>query len=136
MSRCSIWSTSASPLAAFPYAWSRTYLATCSGAIKSHSHGRQGSLLANPIKLLPNGHFLINFGGAGPDGLDSMMQELDLGGKLIWQMTAAQLNTALAAATCAGCNITVLGTHHDFVMLPNGHLIVIACSAKRSLSGT
>ncbi len=41
-------------------------------------------------------------------------------------MTAAQLNTALAAATCAECNVTVIGTHHDFAVLPNGHLIVIA----------
>jgi hypothetical protein len=41
-------------------------------------------------------------------------------------MTAADLNAALAKATCTGCNITVLGTHHDFVQLPNGHLIVIA----------
>ena len=52
------------------------------------------------------------------------MQEVDLGGNVIWQMTAAQLNQALAAATCAGCNITVIGGHHDFVMLPNGHLIL------------
>jgi arylsulfate sulfotransferase len=92
-------------------------------------------VLANPIKLMPNGHFLINFGGTTPDGADSMMQELDLGGNLIWQMTAAQLNTALAAATCTGCNITIVGTHHDFVMLPNGHLIVIA-STQKSVSGT
>jgi hypothetical protein len=41
-------------------------------------------------------------------------------------MTAADLNNALAAATCTGCNITVTGTHHDFVMLPSGHLILIA----------
>ena len=54
------------------------------------------------------------------------MQEVDLGGNVIWQMTAAQLNTALAAATCAECNVTVIGTHHDFAVLPNGHLIVIA----------
>ena len=56
------------------------------------------------------------------------MQEVDLGGNVIWQMTSAQLNTALAAATCAGCNVTVLGTHHDFAILPNGHLIVIAAT--------
>jgi arylsulfate sulfotransferase len=92
-------------------------------------------VLANPIKLLPNGHFLINFGKASPDGGDSMIQEVDLGGNVIWQMTAAQLNTALAAATCTGCNITVVGTHHDFVMLPNGHLIVIA-STQQAVSGT
>jgi hypothetical protein len=60
---------------------------------------------------------------------------VDLTGKLIWQMTAADLNKALAAATCAGCNITVVGTHHDFVMLPNGHLIVIAATQQDN-SGT
>jgi hypothetical protein len=80
---------------------------------------------SNPIKLLPNGHFLVNFSDPRTDG-DSVLQEVDLTGKLIWQMTAADLNNALAAATCTGCNITVTGTHHDFVFLPNGHLIVIA----------
>jgi arylsulfate sulfotransferase len=83
-------------------------------------------VVANPIKLLPNGHFLINFSGPTPDGLNSVLQEVDLSGKLIWQMSAADLNAALASATCAGCNITVIGTHHDFQLLPNGHLIVIA----------
>jgi arylsulfate sulfotransferase len=84
----------------------------------------------DPVKLLPNGHFLINSSVTVPDGSNSVMQEVDLGGNVIWQMTAAQLNTALAAATCADCNITVLGTHHDFVMLPNGHLIVIAATQQ------
>jgi arylsulfate sulfotransferase len=81
---------------------------------------------ADPIKLLPNGHFLINFSGSAPDGTNSVVQEVDLTGQVPWQMTAAQLNAALAAATCAGCNITVVGTHHDFALLPNGHIIVIA----------
>ncbi len=93
------------------------------------------SLQANPIKLLPNGHFLVNFSASAPNGANSILQEVDLTGKLIWQMTAAQLNTALAAATCAGCNIVVTGTHHDFVMLPNGHLIVIA-GTQQVVSGT
>ncbi len=79
----------------------------------------------NPIKLLPNGHFLANFSGQ-PDGLSSVVQEVDLTGQVVWQMTAADLNAALATATCAGCNITVVGTHHDFIALPNGHLIVLA----------
>jgi arylsulfate sulfotransferase len=83
--------------------------------------------IANPIKLLPNGHFLINFSAAGGvDGADSVLQEVDLGGNIIWQMSWQDLNQALAAASCSGCNITVQGTHHDFAMLPNGHLIVIA----------
>ena len=89
----------------------------------------------NPIKLLPNGHMMLNFSGTVPDGANSILQEVDLSGKLIWQMTAADLNTALAAATCTGCNITVNGTHHDFVMLPSGHLILLA-STQQTISGT
>jgi arylsulfate sulfotransferase len=87
-------------------------------------------LIANPVKLLPNGHFLINFAQGIPDGANSVLQEVDLGGKLIWQMPAANLNAALAAAPCTGCNISVVGTHHDFVLLPNGHLIVLAAFQK------
>jgi hypothetical protein len=87
-------------------------------------------VVANPVKLLPNGHFLINFSGSGTDGTNSVLQEVDLGGKLIWQMTAADLNAALAAAPCAGCNISVIGSHHDFAFLPNGHLIVLAALQK------
>jgi arylsulfate sulfotransferase len=93
------------------------------------------SLIPNPIKLLPNGHFLINFSGTSPDGVSSVLREVDLSGATIWELTAAQLNTALAAATCAGCNITVVGTHHDFVFLPNGHLIVLAAT-QQFISGT
>ena len=83
--------------------------------------------IADPIKLMPNGHFLINFSTVGgTEGADSVLQEVDLSGQVVWQMSWIDLNQALAAATCAGCNITILGTHHDFAMLPNGHLIVIA----------
>ncbi len=92
-------------------------------------------LFAGPIKLLPNGHFLIVYGGVNPDGLNSVTQEVDLTGSVVWQMTSAQLNTALAAATCAGCNITVIGTHHDFAVLPNGHIVFIA-STQQDVSGT
>ena len=94
--------------------------------------------LVNPVKLLPNGHFLINISAGSPDGLNSVLQEVDLTGALIWQMTAADLNKALTAscaATGIGCNLTVTGTHHDFVLLPKGHLIVIA-GTQEVISGT
>ncbi len=90
----------------------------------------------DPVKLLPNGHFLINSSITVPDGSNSVMQEVDLGGNVIWQMTAAQLNTALASATCAECNVTVIGTHHDFQVLPNGHLIVIASTQETLVDTT
>lgn len=89
----------------------------------------------NPIKLMPNGHFLINFSNGGGDGTNSIIQEVDLTGQVIWQMTSVQLNQTLAAATCDGCNIAVVGTHHDFAILPNGHLIVIAAT-QQVISGT
>jgi len=89
----------------------------------------------NPVKLLSNGHFLINFSAGTIDGLNSVIQEVDLSGAVIWEMKASDLNTALSTATCAGCNITVVGTHHDFVSLPNGHLIVLAATQK-DISGT
>jgi hypothetical protein len=34
--------------------------------------------IPNPIKLLPNGDFLINFSGAGLDGVNFVLQEVDL----------------------------------------------------------
>jgi hypothetical protein len=91
---------------------------------------------AGPSKLLSNGHFLTNFSEGQPDGANSVLQESDLGNNVIWQMTAAQLNTALAAATCAECNVTVVGTHHDFAVLPNGHVVVIASTMETLGDGT
>jgi arylsulfate sulfotransferase len=88
-----------------------------------------------PIKLLPNGHFLINYSGVNPDGANSVIREIDLTGEVIWQMTRVELNAALAAATCTGCNITVIGTHHDFAVLPNGHIVFIA-STEQSVTLT
>jgi arylsulfate sulfotransferase len=98
--------------------------------IWTYDTGLPQTSIANPIKLLPNGHFLINLSNGAPDGAGSILREVDLTGQVVWQLNVAQLNKALAAATCAGCNITIVGTHHDFVALPNGHLIVIAAQDK------
>ncbi len=79
----------------------------------------------SPLKLLANGHFLAVI-STQPVGVNSSLVEYDLAGTVISTFTGAQLSTALAAASCAGCqghNIT--GMHHDFALLPNGHMIVI-----------
>ncbi len=91
--------------------------------------------IPNPIKLLPNGHFLIVYSGVNPDGINSLVQEVDLAGTVVWSMNSAQLNSALAAATCAGCNITVIGFHHDFAVLPNGHIVFLV-STQQTVSST
>ena len=93
--------------------------------------GNLGRPLVEPIKLLANGHFLITFTVSAWSSSSSVMQEVDLGGTVVWQMTSAHLNDALAAATCTECNVTFLGTHHDFTQLPNGHLIVLANTEHR-----
>jgi hypothetical protein len=83
----------------------------------------------NPVKLRANGNVLINYGVANAtaiDGLMSLLREVDLAGNEVWSMNGEQLNKELSAATCKGCNITIVGTHHDFVDLPNGHIVVIA----------
>ncbi len=81
----------------------------------------------NPIKMLPDGDMLINYSSGPADGLNSTLEEVDLAGDVVWQMTAADLNQALAAA---GYNLTVVGTHHDVAILPSGHLIVIASTTE------
>jgi arylsulfate sulfotransferase len=43
-------------------------------------------IFPNPIKLLPNGHFLIVYSGVNPDGINSVTQEVDLTGQVVWQM--------------------------------------------------
>jgi arylsulfate sulfotransferase len=92
--------------------------------------------VGNTVKLMSNGNFLINFSGPFTDGIDSEIREVDLAGNIVWDLTAAQLNASLAASTCAECNVTVVGTHHDFALLPNGHIILIASTRQTLSDGT
>ncbi len=98
--------------------------------IWTYDTGLAEGFIANPVKMLPNGNFLMNVSLGAPDGANSTLLEVDLTGKLIWKMNVGDLNKALGLATCPGCNITVVGTHHDFVALPNGHIIVLAAEVK------
>ncbi len=79
----------------------------------------------SPLKLLPNGHFLVVVTDQAEDNNASLV-EYDLAGTVISTFTSAQLSTALATATCAGCQgHNIGGMHHDYALLPNGHMIVI-----------
>jgi arylsulfate sulfotransferase len=79
----------------------------------------------SPLKMLPNGHFIAGI-SAQPDGMTSSIEEFDLAGNVIWSLTGDQLSTALSTATCTGCQgHDIVGMHHDFALLPNGHIIVI-----------
>ena len=74
-----------------------------------------------PIRLLPNGHILINL-QSGATGATSL-REIDLAGRIIRQLDASTLQQTLQAL---GYRVEALGFHHDFLPLTNGHVIVLA----------
>lgn len=94
-------------------------------------------LSPEPIKLLPNGDMLVVLGvgssapinGALPsdDGTINTIQEVDLAGDVISQLTVNELNKKLANA---GFNLVCQMMHHDILPLPNGHIIVLANTIK------
>jgi len=80
--------------------------------------------LPQPIKLLPNGHILMNFGSVTSRGVTfgGTVQEIDLAGNVIFQFNDTDLNNWLSAA---GYNLVVQAFHHEVLPLPNGHLILL-----------
>ena len=80
-----------------------------------------------PIKNLPNGHMKIQIGSYLPNAPVSTVQEIDLAGNVIYQLTNADLNARLAKA---GLTLTSVGFHHDFATLPNGHTIYLVLEQR------
>ncbi len=98
-----------------------------------------GSLddFVQPIKLLPNGHFLvqISYGSSLqlaanvkilPGTLDEV-REVDLAGNTIRSVTQAQVASAL---TAQGYTFTLGSLHHDVLPLPNGHMLLLFTVTK------
>lgn len=94
-----------------------------------------------PIKLLPNGHFLVQISYASsiavkkgtivPGTLDEI-REVDLAGNTIRSLTQAQLAASL---TAKGYSLTLGSLHHDILALPNGHLVLLV-SVTKQVGGT
>ena len=74
---------------------------------------------AIPIKPMQNGHFIINAGGD--------LQEIDLSGKAIREVTVPQVNESLQTN---GYSFSITDFHHDQLTLPNGHWIALANTLK------
>lgn len=71
---------------------------------------------AEPLKLLPNGHFIYQVG--------TDLQEVDLTCTVVRDVSLAQVNQSLQAH---GYSFPPLNTfHHDMLVLPNGHWIALA----------
>ncbi len=74
-----------------------------------------------PMKFLPNGHVLVVVQGVPPT--TNAVQEIDLAGNVISQISLADVQQGLAAA---GLSFPSLASfHHDVAKLPNGHLILL-----------
>ncbi len=92
--------------------------------------------IVQPIKLLPNGHFIVLISYASSavlngttiqSGTIDAVREIDLAGNTIREITLSQLSAALAAK---GYNFNLGSFHHDVLALPNGHWILLASHYK------
>lgn len=81
--------------------------------------------LPSPIKLIPNGHFVVNI-QSGATGA-TCLREIDLAGQTIRQMDAPTLQQKLQDD---GIVLDELDFHHDFLPLNNGHLVLLASVIK------
>jgi arylsulfate sulfotransferase len=68
-----------------------------------------------PIKLLDNGDFLLLVG-------TDILREIDLTGATVRETNIATINQGLVKKRLG---LQVGGMHHDFLLLPNGHVMVL-----------
>ncbi len=94
-----------------------------------------------PIKLLPNGHLLLNLtvttpatGPPLPPGTANDIREIDLAGNTIHDLPMATLNAALAANGFAG--VSLYAFSRDLLALPNGHFVLLATLAQNETNLT
>lgn len=91
------------------------------------------TVFAFPIKPLPNGDMLINVTGSvnrnGTTTGVSDLREVDLAGNGVRGLPVSQLNDKLQAAGFSPL-LGGGGIHHDVLILPNGHWVVIANTVK------
>lgn len=90
----------------------------------------QGVLGPQPIKLLPNGHMIIVLTptpAQGNEGVINVLQEVDLAGNVVRQLSLNELNSRLASA---GFKLVAASMHHDVLPLASGHTIVLVSTIQ------
>ncbi|MDE2138033.1 MAG: aryl-sulfate sulfotransferase [Gammaproteobacteria bacterium] len=97
--------------------------------------------VVTPIKLLPNGHLLLDLtvttpatGPPLPAGTANDIREIDLAGNTVRDLSMASFNAALAANGFAG--LTLYAFSRDFLALPNGHFVFLATQAQNETNLT
>jgi len=97
--------------------------------------------IVQPVKPLPNGHFVLVISPSStfplsatplPLGTLNLVREIDLEGTIIREITIDDLNSRL---TSAGFTFNALDFHHDIAVLPNGHWIVLVNSIRQFTFG-
>jgi arylsulfate sulfotransferase len=71
-----------------------------------------------PMKLLPNGHLLVVISG-------DAVQEIDLAGNIIFQISQADLQQGLTSVGFPLTSGNALNANHDIAKLSNGHYILL-----------
>jgi len=108
-----------------------------------HDPGNTALNFIDGVKMLPDGDFLMVIGpnssnplaGPVPGGAINEIREVNLAGDTVREISINDLNSELANATCAECNVTLDVFHHDVEPLPNGHILVLA-NTTMNLSST
>jgi arylsulfate sulfotransferase len=96
--------------------------------------GKPSLNIIDGVKMLPDGNFLMVIGagssiplsGPIPAGSILELREVNLAGDTVREISIGDLNSELAAASCAECNVTLNTFHHDVEPLPNGHWLALA----------
>ncbi|MHB8476332.1 MAG: aryl-sulfate sulfotransferase [Steroidobacteraceae bacterium] len=103
--------------------------------IWTYSYAGSPANVITPIKLLPDGHFLVVLTVTSgptnsiiPPGTANEVREIDLAGNTIRDLQMAALNQSLAAGGFAGLNLFAFS--RDVLALPNGHYVFLAQMAK------
>ena len=98
--------------------------------------GSQGPVSIQGAKMLPNGDYLVSFGGGSssalggppPSGENVAIREINLAGDIVREISLLDLNAELAAA---GYSESLLTFHHDITPLPNGHWLVLGNTTRQ-----
>jgi hypothetical protein len=106
--------------------------------IWTYSYSGSPDDVVQPVKMLSNGHFLVQISFASsaalhkvslpPNTIDEV-REVDLAGNTIRSFTLQQLAGSLSAQ---GYSFHLGSLHHDVLPLPNGHLLLL-CSTTQTV---
>lgn len=103
----------------------------------SYQHKVQDTIQG--VQLLPNGDFLLlitylsSLDPSAPESLIDEVREIDLAGNTVRSLTLDTLNQNMAASAlhdAQGNKYQFKSLHHDVVILPNGHWVLLTCYNK------